>query len=400
MSFKKLLLQDDVKKPNIKLKNGNTIITLSHNRRVFNADLLEDLRKEINYIYENQNELISNRNSTVRIILDTAYFKDRTVILMLELLIYCLCLEGDFNIYFNLRIKDKKSIAYNFYCFSFLRGINRELITNHIYCSMYESFHGRIYGKDEPIGENLRKIIDTSKYNDDDVKQQIHMQQSLSNNILLTLGLVINNEDILDDACEIVDELVDNVLSHTTGFGLVDVAAVKVSSTEDDDNYIYIMINVLNISNNFLFTKIKDAYIKNTDDFKLRSHIKDYYEAQCEFFEDPVYSENKFFMVSAFQRGVSTRDANILGGTGLNKSIINFSKMSQKDLPEDQSYVYSNTDILMFNKEILSSDLIGENIAFNYENDFSKKPDVKCLANSTFNLNGTAYNLMYVVKEE
>ena len=263
---------------------------------------------------------------------------------------------------------------------------------------MYESFHGRIYGKEEPIGENLREIIDTSKY--DDVKQQIDMQQSLSNDIFLTLKSVINNEDILEDACEIVDELVDNILSHTTGFGLVDVAAVKVSSTEDDDDYIHIMINVLNISNNFLFTKIKDAYIKNTDDFKLRSHIKDYYEAQSDFFEDPVYSENKFFMVSAFQRGVSTRDANILGGTGLNKSIINFSKMSQKDLPEDQSYVYSNKDILMFNKEILSSGLIGENIAFNYENDFSKKPDNKCLANSTFNLNGTAYNLMYVVKEE
>ncbi len=398
MSLRKLLLQDDVKKPNIKLKNGNTIITLSHNRRVFDADLLEDLRKEINYIYENQNELISNRNSTVRIILDTTYFKDRTVILMLELLIYCLCLEGDFNIYFNLRIKDKKSSAYNFYCFSFLRGINRELITNHIYCSMYESFHGRIYGKEEIIGENLREIIDTSKY--DDVKQQIDMQQSLSNDIFLTLKSVINNEDILEDACEIVDELVDNILSHTTGLGLVDVAAVKVSSTEDDDDYIHIMINVLNISNNFLFTKIKDAYIKNTDDFKRRSHIKDYYEAQSDFFEDPLYSENKFFMVSAFQRGVSTRDANILGGTGLNKSIINFSKMSQKDLPEDQSYVYSNKDILMFNKDILSSGLIGENIAFNYENDFSKKPDNKCLANSIFNLNGTAYNLMYVVKEE
>lgn len=132
----------------------------------------------------------------------------------------------------------------------------------------------------------------------------------------------------------------------------------------------------------------------------LRSQIKDYYEAQSEFFDDPNYSENKFFMVSAFQRGVSTRNENILGGTGLNKSIINFSKMSQKELPEDQSYVYSNTDILMFNKEILSSGLIGENIAFNYENDFSKKPDVKCLTNSIFNLNGTAYNLMYVVKEE
>ena len=54
----------------------------------------------------------------------------------------------------------------------------------------------------------------------------------------------------------------------------------------------------------------------------------------------------------------------------------------------------------MFNDRILSSGLIGENIAFNYENDFSKKPDNICLGNSTFNLNGTAYNLMYVVKEE
>ena len=54
-------------------------------------------------------------------------------------------------------------------------------------------------------------------------------------------------------------------------------------------------------------------------------------------------------MISAFQRGVSTRNANILGGTGLNMSIINFSKMSQKDLPENLSYVYSNKDILVFN---------------------------------------------------
>ena len=52
MNFKKLLLQDDVKKPKIKSKNGKIIITLSHNRKVFDADLLEELRKEINYIYK------------------------------------------------------------------------------------------------------------------------------------------------------------------------------------------------------------------------------------------------------------------------------------------------------------------------------------------------------------
>lgn len=397
MSFKKLLLQNDMKKPKIKQKNGKITIYVNYNEKVFDAKSLEEFRKEINYIYENDIELISNKNSNIRILINTGYFKDRTVVLILELIIHSLCLKGNFNIYINIRVEDKESIAYNFYYYSFLKEINRKQITNKKFCIMYEKFSGRIY-KQEIIGANIRKIIDKSTYKD--VYQQMHMQQRLSSDIMSILSLIVNNEDMIDDACEIVDELIDNILSHTIGFGIVDVAAVKVISKKDNDDYIHIMINVINISDNFLYTNIKETYRRNVNNFKLRSKIKDYYEAQREFFLDSNYSENMFFMVSAFQRGVSTRNRNKIGGTGLNKSIMNFSKMSQKDLPENQSYVYSNKDILMFNENILSSELIGENIAFNYENDFSKKPDEICLSNSTFNLNGTAYNLMYVVKEE
>lgn len=397
MSFKKLLLQNDMKKPKIKQKNGKITIYVNYNEKVFDAKSLEEFRKEINYIYENDIELISNKNSNIRILINTGYFKDRTVVLILELIIYSLCLKGNFNIYINIRVEDKESIAYNFYYYSFLKEINRKQITNKKFCIMYEKFSGRIY-KQEIIGANIRKIIDKSTYKD--VYQQMHMQQRLSSDIMSILSLIVNNEDMIDDACEIVDELIYNILSHTIGFGIVDVAAVKVISKKDNDDYIHIMINVINISDNFLYTNIKETYRRNVNNFKLRSKIKDYYEAQREFFLDSNYSENMFFMVSAFQRGVSTRNRNKIGGTGLNKSIMNFSKMSQKDLPENQSYVYSNKDILMFNENILSSELIGENIAFNYENDFSKKPDEICLSNSTFNLNGTAYNLMYVVKEE
>lgn len=397
MSFKKLLLQNDMKKPKIKQKNGKRIIYVNYNEKVFDAKSLEEFRKEINYIYENDIELISNENTNIRILINTGYFKDRTVVLILELIIYSLCLKGNFNIYINIRVEDKESIAYNFYYYSFLKEINRKQITNKKFCIMYEKFSGRIY-KQEIIGANIRKIIDKSTYKD--VYQQMHMQQRLSSDIMSILSLIVNNEDMIDDACEIVDELIDNILSHTIGFGIVDVAAVKVISKKDNDDYIHIMINVINISDNFLYTNIKETYRRNVNNFKLRSNIKDYYEAQREFFLDSNYSENMFFMVSAFQRGVSTRNRNKIGGTGLNKSIMNFSKMSQKDLPENQSYVYSNKDILMFNENILSSELIGENIAFNYENDFSKKPDEICLSNSTFNLNGTAYNLMYVIKEE
>ncbi len=357
------------------------------------------MRKEINYIYENNTEPISNENSNIRILLNTEYFKDRTVVLILELLIYSLCLKGNFNIYINIRVENKESIAYNFYYYSFLKEINRKQITNEEFCIMYENFYGNTrVSQQEVIGASIRKMIDMNMYKDEN--DQIIFQQYLSNDIMTTLSWIVNNEDMINDACEIVDELVDNILSHTIGLGIVDVAAVKVISKKDNDNYIHIMINVLNVSDNFLYTNIKESYTRNVNNFKSRSNIKDYYESQREFFADPNYSENMFFMVSAFQRGVTTRNINRIGGTGLNKSIMNFSKMSQKDLPENQSYVYSNKDILMFNENIFSSELIGENIAFNYKNDFSKKPDEICLSNSTFNLNGTAYNLMYVVKEE
>lgn len=298
MSFKKLLLQNDMKKPKIKQKNGKITIYVNYNEKVFDAKSLEEFRKEINYIYENDIELISNKNSNIRILINTGYFKDRTVVLILELIIYSLCLKGNFNIYINIRVEDKESIAYNFYYYSFLKEINRKQITNKKFCIMYEKFSGRIY-KQEIIGANIRKIIDKSTYKD--VYQQMHMQQRLSSDIMSILSLIVNNEDMIDDACEIVDELIDNILSHTIGFGIVDVAAVKVISKKDNDDYIHIMINVINISDNFLYTNIKETYRRNVNNFKLRSKIKDYYEAQREFFLDSNYSENMFFMVSAFQ---------------------------------------------------------------------------------------------------
>ena len=91
---------------------------------------MKNYERRINYIYENDIELISNKNSNIRILINTGYFKDRTVVLILELIIYSLCLKGNFNIYINIRVEDKESIAYNFYYIRFLKEINRKQITN------------------------------------------------------------------------------------------------------------------------------------------------------------------------------------------------------------------------------------------------------------------------------
>ena len=84
MSFKKLLLQNDMKKPKIKQKNGKRTIYVNYNEKVFDAKSLEELRKEINYICENNTEPISIENSNIRILLNTEYFKDRTFFHFIE----------------------------------------------------------------------------------------------------------------------------------------------------------------------------------------------------------------------------------------------------------------------------------------------------------------------------
>lgn len=140
------------------------------------------MRKEINYIYENNTEPISNENSNIRILLNTEYFKDRTVVLILELLIYSLCLKGNFNIYINIRVENKESIAYNFYYYSFLKEINRKQITNEEFCIMYENFYGNTrVSQQEVIGASIRKMIDMNMYKDEN--DQIIFQQYLSNDI-------------------------------------------------------------------------------------------------------------------------------------------------------------------------------------------------------------------------
>lgn len=277
MSYQKLLLQNDTKEPKIRFREDRINITLKHAKKVFDADLLEEIRKEINYIYENELQLISTKKSIVRILVNIDYFKDRTILMLFELLIYCLCLKGDFNLYVNLKISDTKSITYIFYCFSILKDINGIEVSNVQFCDKYENYFGNPYATKNAFGMSIRKIIDMNTYKDK--LKLMHIQQTLSTDIMNIFGFVINNEhdlknDIIDDACEIVDELVDNILSHTVGVGIVDVATVN-SLTQND---IYIMINVVNISNNKLYTNIKDTYKRNIDDFKERSKIKDYFE--------------------------------------------------------------------------------------------------------------------------
>lgn len=399
MELDKLLYSSNYKQPYIKKKKGKTKFIIDiKGFAVIDATVLEMIKNQLNYINifgKNYNDT----NITLAINIESIFFKDRTVVMILELLLFGLLEKIDLELYLNIRLIHKNSIVENFFNFSYLNTINRRFVSSYTYCKDYMNYQGNGYviHDDDICAVHFRKTFFVEEFKN--VEEYLLYQQILSTDVCNTLKSILRNEKIVNETCTIIDELVDNVLYHTSGIGLIDIAVIKVISAKDDEEYYQFMINVLNISDNCLYTDIKNTFKSNEIVFKNRDIIEQSYNCQLELFDKAPYSENLFFMVSAFQKGTTTRTNNRSGGTGLNKSIKNFAKRSQTDIPKEQSYVYSGYDILLFDNDILNQSEIGNCIAFNQENNYNKPPDEKCITKSVYYLNGTAYNLMFIAKE-
>ena len=120
---------------------------------------------------------------------------------------------------------------------------------------------------------------------------------------------------------------------------------------------------------------------------KLKKHV--YHK---KYFND-IYDYDCFTLVSAFQRGVTTRkNATNDSGRGLTtflKSLLVASKF-------DSCYVYSGNNILLFNDEKIQADsngFIGFNSSGKYIDDI---PDIDCFSKMNYYNCGTLYNLMLI----
>lgn len=399
MELNKLLYSSDYSQPYIKKKKGKTKFIIDiKGFETINASVLEMIRKQLNYI----NKFGDNYNDTaitVSLNIESYFFKDRTVVMILELLLFGVLEKLDIELYLNIKLIHRNSIVENFFDFSYLNTINRKFVSSYTYCKDYMNYQGNGYSvhNNDVYAVHFRKTFFVKEFKS--VEDYLLYQQFLSTDVCSTLKSMLKNEKIVNEICTIIDELVDNILYHTSGIGLIDMAVIKVISAKDNEEYYQFMINVLNISDNCLYTDIKNTFKNNEIVFKNRNIIEQSYNCQLELFNKDSYSENLFFMVSAFQKGTTTRTNNRIGGTGLNKSIQNFAKRSQSDIPKEQSYVYSGYDILLFDNDVLNHSEIGNYIAFNCENDYNKPPDKKCITKSVYYLNGTAYNLMFIAKE-
>lgn len=383
-----------------KIKGNKITHRLTLKTDIFNAETMNNLKKELLRIAKDYDaEKRDVMAHTLYIILKVNFFADKSVVMIIESLIYALSSNRDFRLYINVKIPGdyQQHLFCNFYELSFLKTVVTKFISSHEYCYSYKMYKGNLHAR-ENIG-HFRYFIDTER------KENILLPSKLESDINSLLKYHFESKkDIIDDICTIVGELSDNIVAHTHGQGVVEIAYIPVYKKDDDCdiNYFHFMINVINFSKEKLYSNIIKCYTGNNMDELMRQKIKKAYDIHKKYFDDGKYTENLFFMVSAFQNGTTTRKTAGGGGTGLNKVIKKFSKKSQSDEKQGKvvSYVYSGCEILSFDKRILSSTSLGDSIAFNKSNNYNEIPDENCVTNSSFHLDGTAYNLMFIIKED
>lgn len=211
------------------------------------------------------------------------------------------------------------------------------------------------------------------------------------------LGTYLDDEEWIDNISETVSELVCNVSSHTDGDCLIHIDfSNTMENKKKDPNKIYTIINIglINYSQYRLFDKIKNNIKDNLyrKDDLLYNKIYKAYEKHKEFFNSK-YNEDDFFLVTAFQNKVTTRNLESgQNGTGLTNLIKNI--MNKTD--DDYSYILSGKNILFFKSQYLNIDNDGF-IGFNKEKDyFLCKPSEGVIDKSTLYIPGSAYHLLLV----
>ncbi len=372
--------------PTLNMTKGqaNFIIRLDDND--LNSLHVVKLQKYLSYIIKFYNEKSnSSLKFMVRIQIKTNFFRDKSVVLFIESLLYSLLYKRKIHLYFHIQRLEKNRLEYSFFEYSYLHHIVQKHIDSDTYCSGFKKNYMEL--------QYLRYFVDSKDNVSPDFISRV------GTDISSTLKRELIPSVTIGEISNMVEELVDNILTHTNGEGIIELSYELLKKGNDQSKkYYQFVVNVINFSDIYLYTGLRDGFLEGSLEEETNKIIETAYLNQYNNFHDDDYSEDLFFMVSTFQNGTTTRHQR--GGTGLNKIIKDLVGKSESMGEYYTAYVYSGKNVLKFNSDILNNKNIGDNIAFNKYNNYMMRPDKSCLSSSAFEFKGTAYDLMFVVKED
>ena len=199
-------------------------------------------------------------------------------------------------------------------------------------------------------------------------------------------------------AAEISVELIDNAIEHSQSDCLLDIDVSRNSyfkGANRDEEFFAVNIAIVNFSECLLGEKIGKILQDGkslTDQFIKLNKIKLIHE---KYFSDK-YTEKQFYMMSAFQNKITSREhSKSTGGRGLTRLIERLQESSVSDI----CYVVSNDNCLFFIKNFIGQDE-DKWVGFNEQNNITFPPSEHSLKQTPLNIIGTAYNLTFVFKKE
>ena len=186
------------------------------------------------------------------------------------------------------------------------------------------------------------------------------------------------------------------VLKHTTET-TYNVVAELLSNTEHNDGDClldidicgeYLNLSFINLFGGRMFDKLSMLHKSNNLTAGARDTINKALIHHKNHFCN-VYTEDDFYLVSAFQESVTTKSG-LAGGTGLTKVI----NVIAEEAESAFSYVLSGNNVLLFQKGFLGdgSGTVGFNESNDYYNDI---PDKRILNRCSLYIPGVVFNLVF-----
>lgn len=313
-------------------------------------------------------------------------FKDKITYLILDAVVYDLLKRSNFTIKIRCMKQNFSHIHTGGFISTALYRTQKEL--GYIDKKTFIKYYEKKYYINEKV---YRRII--SK----DILKKDETPSIIASEVAIIVKQISDDYEWIDGISEVVSELVCNVSSHTEGDCLIDINFSNNIGHMDDVKKIdrtMINIAVINYSEYRLFDKIKNNICNKEYNEKdpLYERIYNAYNNHKNLFDD-YYKEDDFFLITAFQNHVTSRNLKSgNNGTGLTRLIENIIGKSEADY----SYVLSGYNLLLFRPEYLS---MSEDkfIGFNEERDyFSHAPSKKAINKSALFVPGTIYNLLLI----
>lgn len=367
-----------------KIHINNNRVVIEFNEYIFTSISLKHLVSNFKY-------LLKLPNIKIKVILNFGKirFADKITYLMLETIMYYMLTHTEYKFELHFEVDKRNINNIGFIESAIVKSLNNDSIINKdIFLHNYEkTFYSNNIVYRRYLTENM-------------LTEKKEWPSIVGSEISYILGEICKDEDFIDSICEITTELLCNIMCHTDGDCLIHIDHSNTIIKKDSKGKSYLLVNIaiMNFSNKRIYDLIK-AYIKENKyecNDPLYKKIYKAYENHKAFF-DNNYNENDFFLITAFQNHVTSRNTKSgNGGTGLTKLIEEI--INKTD--DDYSYVLSGDNILFFKNEYLKlSD--GKFIGFNKENDyFNYRPSEKVINKSQLYIPGSIYNLLLIKENE